>query len=133
MTLLLLGMAASLAGCGQTLPGGIKVPDLGASLPRDLADNDPSVTKISSDATVPILLASNKPETTFTVNGTSLNPSKVLKVLVPPTRLHITAQAPCYRTLTQTAEAEGFGRASLFKFDFGNWDRVPGARGANCA
>jgi hypothetical protein len=66
------------------------------------------------------------------VNGTPLSPAKSLKVSVPRTRLIITAQAPCYRTLTQTTEANGFGRASLFQFDFGNWDRVQGAQGSNC-
>lgn len=120
------------AACSSRLPGGIEIPSLTNALTLDQPDNDPSVTKISADATIPILLSSNKSETTFTVNGTSLSPSKMLKVLVPRTRLIITAQAPCYRTLTQTAEPEGFGRSSLFRFDFGTWDRVPGARGANC-
>jgi hypothetical protein len=130
--LLALAVAGLLVACGSELPGGFKVPDLTNTLTLDKPDNDPSVTKISADATIPILLSSNKPETTFTVNGTSLSPSKMLKVLVPRTRLQITAQAPCYRILTQTAEPEGFGRSSLFRFDFGTWDLVPGARGANC-
>jgi hypothetical protein len=39
--------------------------------------------QISDDATIPILLSSNKPETVFTVNGKALNPAKMLKVVVP--------------------------------------------------
>src|SRR4051812_38820094 len=100
-----------LTGCGAGLPGGLKLPELDHLIGSDAPDNDPSVTKISPDATIPILLSSNKPNTTFTVNGTSLSPAKMMKVLVPPARLQITAQAPCYQTLMQSAERDGFGRA----------------------
>jgi hypothetical protein len=119
-------------GCSQDLSGRMGLQSIGDTLGIGTSDSDPSVRKISTDASVPVLLSSNKPETTFTVNGTALSPAKSLKVLVPRTRLIITAQAPCYHTLTQTAEANGFERASLFQFDFGNWDRVQGAQGSNC-
>jgi hypothetical protein len=124
--------ALVLADCSQDISDRLGLPGIGKSLGIGQSDSDPSVMKVSTDASVPVLLSSNKPETTFTVNGTPLSPAKTLKVLVPHTRLLITAQAPCYRTLTQTAEADGFGRASLFQFDFGNWDRLQGSQGGNC-
>lgn len=124
---------AGLAACDSDLGQRLQIAELGSKIGITDPDNDPSITRISTDATIPILLASNKPETTFTVNGTSLSPAKMLKVMVPRRPLEITAQAPCYRTLVQRAEADKFGRLSLFQFTFANWDRVPGARGVNCA
>ena len=121
-----------LVACGQELPGGIKLPDINSQLGLSQTENDPSVEKITPDATIPIRLTSNKPETTFTVNGKPLNPAKSVRVLVPRTRLVITAQAPCYRTLTQTVNEDAFGRGSEIVYAYGVWDLLPGARRANC-
>jgi hypothetical protein len=97
------------------------------------SDNDPSLQKISSDASIVILLTSNKQNTTFIINGKSLNPAKTQKVLVPKGRLVITAQAPCYRPLMQSADADGFGDSSLFRFDFATWDQDRRIHNFNCS
>jgi hypothetical protein len=119
-----------LSACDSNPISKLKLYELGPSFGISDAQPDPSVVSISADATVPILLSSNKPDTTFTVNGRSLSPAKTLKVMVPRARLQVAAQAPCYRALVQTAEESGFGPSSLFEFTFANWDRD--AAGAGC-
>lgn len=122
---------ALLVACNSDMTRSLKLPDVGSAM-RLTPENDRNIIKISPDATIPILLASNKQETVFTVNGVSPSPAKMLKLLVPKSRLRIEAQAPCYRTLVQTAEPDGFSSSSLFQFTFANWDRQPGGRSANC-
>jgi hypothetical protein len=121
-----------LTGCSQDLSSNLDLKKHAEWLGIASPDSDPSIRKIASDATIPIELSSNKDGTTFTVNGILLSPAKRQTVLVPRTRLEITADAPCYHTLKQTAEVDGFGRASLFQFSFANWDRVPGSHGSRC-
>jgi hypothetical protein len=94
--------------------------------------NDTSIPKITPDSSIPILLLSNEQETGFTVNGKTLNTAKNLKVLVPNSDLEITAQAPCYRPLTQRARAGDFGPMSQFEFTFADWDKDPGSGGQGC-
>jgi hypothetical protein len=105
----------------------ISIPDI--SLNAESTENLP---KITPDATIPIFLSSNRQNTTFTVNGVTLDEAKFMKVLVPKADLKITARAPCFRLKQQTSGADGFGDSSHFNFLFSNWDKDPKATAKNC-
>lgn len=122
----------ALSACGQELPGGIILPDVNRQLGLSQDDADAGAERITPDATIPIRLTSNKDNTAFTVNGQPLNAAKSIRVIVPRARLVITAKAPCYRMLTQTAEPDSFGRGSEFVFAMANWDRLPNTQRAAC-
>jgi hypothetical protein len=96
------------------------------------AENRENLKKITPDANIPIFLSSNRQDTTFTVNGVTLDKAKFMKVLVPKTDLRITARAPCYRLKEQATGADGFGDSSHFNFLFSNWDKDPQSKSRNC-
>ena len=127
---ILITAAGLLTACSNTLLSDMKMPDLDIPL---LSQVDQHLPKITPDANIPILLSSNKQDTAFTVNGMPLDRAKFMKVLVPPTDLRITAQAPCYRLKEQTASSSGFGRSSQFDFTFTTWDKDPRYKNRNCS
>ncbi|HEY0183408.1 MAG TPA: hypothetical protein VGC09_11425 [Rhodopila sp.] len=112
--------------------GPLKDVHLPALPSSPFSDDDPSVRKITPDASIPILLLSNKQNTAFTVNGEVLNEAKSLKVKVPHEPLTITAKAPCYRALEQRADANGFAPMSQFEFTFALWDKEPSTGRHDC-
>jgi hypothetical protein len=124
-------ISVMLAACDSDLSKKVGLPAVGPALGLARQD-EPDLPKVSNDASIRILLTSNKQDTAYTVNGVSVGSAKVLRVLVPPSRLVITAQAPCYHALSQRAEADGFGQSSLFEFSFADWDRDRSSRASNC-
>jgi hypothetical protein len=119
-----------LCGCDSNALQDIHIP---TTLSAFSASDDASIPTIGTNPTIPILLTSNKQNTTFLVNGVVLAEAKSLKVKVPREAIRITAQAPCYRTLEQRAEPDGFGPLSQFEFTFAKWDKVANSGGRDCA
>jgi hypothetical protein len=122
-------VAGFLVACDTNMLSGLDInmpPILGAN------SEEENLPKITPDSNVPIFLSSNKQDTTFTVNGVTLDKAKLMKILVPQTDLRITARAPCYRVKEQTAGRNGFSPSSHFDFLFTNWDKDPKARSRDC-
>jgi len=119
-----------LAGCDSNPISSIKesLPTIPGITPEQTVD----LPKVTPDSDIPIILSSNKQDTTFTVNGVTLDKAKFMKVLVPKTDLRITARAPCYRLKEQTTGPDGFGPSSQFNFLFSNWDRNTENRTKGC-
>jgi hypothetical protein len=115
------------AGCGADNFHGID-----KLLPNSPFVADSSIPKVDDSSSIPIILTSNKSDTVFTVNGHSFNNAKMIKVLVPKAELRITAKAPCYRSLEQTASAEAFTAMSEFEFTFATWDKDSAASQRTC-
>jgi hypothetical protein len=124
---LLLVAALIPAGCSADNLHGIDT-----LLPNSPFVTDSSIPKVDSSSSIPIILTSNKPDTVFTVNGHPFENAKMIKVLVPRSELRITAKAPCYRSLEQTASVEAFTAMSEFEFTFATWDKDSAASQRTC-